>query len=173
MDTAQYKYLLALDKYILVDQERILDLRLDLNTLGDIRWMLSAPADEDQVFLINIKESKKKSYSISLHNQDNNTKLGLVRIDFNSRHRNPETILDTVPKEFRPYAGLYLDDSAGHIHYHVEGYSSLAWAMPIDVDKFPVKKIGNLDDLAQTIKAFCEVVNLRTNLEFIYNLRLL
>jgi len=123
--------------------------------------------------MINIKESEKKSLKISLHHQDNSTQNGLLRIDYNSRHLNPAEITPSVPDVFIPYAGLWLDEYAGHIHYVVNGYKPLAWAIPLEADNFPVKELTGRLDYAKTLKAFFDKINLKTNITFNHQLTIL
>jgi len=123
--------------------------------------------------LVNIKESEKKSLKISLHHQDNSTQNGLLRVDFNGRHFNPVDITETVPETFRPFAGQWLDDYAGHIHYVVNGYKPLAWAIPLEVDDFKVKELNGREDYTRTLNAFFQKINLKTVITFNHQMRII
>jgi hypothetical protein len=83
----------------------------------NFQLLLCTPDDLDQNLMVDVKESKKTSLRISLHHQDNSTQNGLLRVDFHSRHMNPVNVISTVPEKFKPFAGLWLDDYNGHIHY--------------------------------------------------------
>ena len=155
-------YLIGLRKYIAEDGKVLDQYLLTLNYPIDFRLTLVTPDDMDQNLMIKIWESSKKSFKMTLHHQDDNTQNGLLRVDYNSRHKNPETITHTVPPQFHPYAGIYLDDFAGHIHYVVDGYKPLVWAIPLEVDDFPVKALHQREDYVHTLAAFFQKINLKT-----------
>lgn len=167
------KYLIGLDKYVVQNGEITNTFLLDIQFPMSFRLTLSTPDDLDQNLLIDIKESDKKSLKISLHHQDNSTQNGLLRIDYNGRHLNPVDIIQTVPEIFRPFAGQWLDDYAGHIHYVVDGYKPLAWAIPLELDDFPVKEINGREDYIQTLNAFFQKINLKTTITFNHQMRIL
>ncbi len=128
----------------------------------NLRLALSAPDDLDQNLLVDIYESAKKSLKISFHHQDSSTQNGLLRVDYNGRHYNPVEITETVPEIFKPFAGKWLDDFSGHVHYVVNGYKPLAWAIPLEFDEFPVKKLNGREDYIRTLNAFFQKINLKT-----------
>ena len=167
------EYLLGLDKYVVQNGDTVENYFLDIQYPMSFRLTLSAPDDLDQNLLVDIKESEKKSLKISLHHQDNSTQNGLLRVDYYSRHLNPVDVLDTVPEIFRPFAGQWLDDYAGHIHYVVDGYKPLAWAIPLELDDFPIKKLNGREDYTNTLNAFFLKINLKTAIRFNHQLRLL
>lgn len=148
------EYLIGLDKYVVKNESVVETFLINIQYPMNFRLMLSAPDDLDQNLLVNIKESEKKSLKISLHHQDNSTQNGLLRLDFNGRHLNPLEVIDTVPEIFRPFAGQWLDDYAGHIHYVVDGYKPLAWAIPLEFDAFPIKELNDREDYTNTLNAF-------------------
>ena len=160
------EYLIGLDKYIVQNGEIAKAFFIDIKFPMNIRLTLSAPTDLDQNLLVNIKESEKKSLKMSLHHQDNSTQNGLLRIDFNGRHLNPVEITEDVPDAFKPYAGQWLDDYAGHIHYVVNGYKPLVWAIPLEEDDFLVKELNDRKDYIRTLEAFFQKINLKTVITF-------
>lgn len=160
------EYLLGLDKYVVQNGVSIEDYLLDIQYPMSFRLALSTPDDLDQNLLVDIKESEKKSLKINLHHQDNSTQNGLLRVDYYSRHLNPVGVLDTVPEKFRPFAGQWLDDYTGHIHYVVDGYKPLAWAIPLELDDFPVKELKGREDYIHTLNAFFQKINLKTTIRF-------
>ncbi len=167
------EYLIGLDKYVVQDGEIKKTLLMDIQYPLSFRLALSAPDDLDQNLLIDVKESEKKSLKINLHHQDNSTQNGLLRIDFNGRHFNPVNISPTLPEIFRPFAGQWLDDYAGHIHYVVDGYKPLVWAIPLELDDFPVKQLSGREDYNRTLNAFFQKINLKTDITFNHQTRLL
>mgnify|MGYP005858326125 FL=1 len=173
MNVELAEYLLGLDKYVVQNGDIVDSYLLDIHYPMSFRLILSAPDDLDQNMLVDIKESEKKSLKISLHHQDNNTQNGLLRVDYYSRHQNPVDILDSVPEKFRPFAGQWLDDYAGHIHYVVDGYKPLVWAIPLEVDGFPVKKLNGIEDYTNTLNAFFQKINLKTAIRYNHQMRIL
>lgn len=155
-------YLIGLDKYIVQDGETDKPFLLNIEYPMDFQLLLYTPDDLDQNLMIDVKESEKKSLKISLHHQDNSTQNGLLRVDFYSRHLNPANLIPTVPEKFKPFAGLWLDNYNGHIHYVVDGYKPLAWAIPLDADDFPVKELIKREDYINALKAFFDKINLKT-----------
>lgn len=167
------EYLIGLDKYIVQNGEFVNTFVMDIQFPMSFRLTLSSTDDLDQNLLVDIKESEKKSLKISLHHQDNNTQNGLLRVDYNGRHFNPVDITPTVPEIFRPFAGQWLDDYTGHIHYVVEGYKPLAWAIPLELDDFPVKELNDREDYTRTLNAFFQKINLKTAITFNHQMRIL
>jgi len=166
-------YLIGLDKYIVQNGDRASTFLIVIEDNMDILLKLSVPDNPEQNLLIEIWESKKKSLKISLHHQDESTKSGLLRLDFNGRHRNPVEIMDTVPEKFKPFAGQYLDDYAGHMHYVVDDYKPLAWAIPLESDDFPVKKMNDRGDYTNILKAFFKKINLKTIINYNFQMSML
>lgn len=103
---------------------------------------------------------------LSLHHQDISTQNGILRIDYDGRHLNPVKIIPTLPEIFRPFAGQWLDDYPSHIHYVVNGYKPLAWAIPLEFDAFPVKELNGREDYSRTLNAFFKKINLKTVITF-------
>lgn len=167
------EYLLGLDKYLVHNGDTVESYLLDIQYPMSFRFTLSTPDDLDQNLLVDIKQSEKKALKISLHHQDNSTQNGLLRVDYHSRHLNPSDILDTVPEKFRPFAGQWLDDYPGHIHYVVDGYKPLAWAIPLELDDFHVKELNEREDYTNTLNAFFQKINLKTVIRYNYQMRIL
>lgn len=174
MNVQLAEYLIGLDKYVVQNGNLANSYLIDIQFPMNFRLTLSAPEDLDQNLLMDIKESEKKSLKISLHHQDNNTQNGLLRVDFNARHFNPVDVIDdTVPEKFKPFAGLWLDYYAGHIHYLVDGYRPLAWAIPLELDDFPVKELNGMEDYTRTLNAFFRKINLKTTITYNHQMRIL
>ncbi len=156
----QAKYLLDLPKELENNNNEI-DLAAERTKL-----ILVSPDDDEWNFLFQIYSNRKISFRISLHNQENISNMGLLRIDYKNSHINPETINSYVPKFLYKYVGKrFINES--HIHFHVEKYRSLAWAMPLkDFNKFNnVKKITSNLNYANAIKLFAKMINLKSNLK--------
>jgi hypothetical protein len=161
--TSQAQQLLGLPKYI-VENDRCLNSKnyAPKVPIEDRIYMISNPPDEYN-FLLDIWQSSKNHLKLTLHIQENDTEIGLLRIDFNSKHKNPEVINENVPELLKQYVGQWVDES--HIHYYVEGYKPLAWAIPLKVDdSFPIKDFKNISHLGDVIQAFGKRINLLTKL---------
>lgn len=91
------------------------------------------------------------------------TRIGLLRVDFSGQHENPHNANDKVPAAFHPFAGKFFDYNDHHIHYYVEGYkTTLDWALPLTNDSFPVKEITNSSDIIHAFKSFNTLIHLET-----------
>lgn len=163
-------YLIRLDKHIVMDGELIDNYELNIQYPLKFRLDLSSANDLDQNLMIDVKESEKKALKISLHHQDDNTQYGLLRVDYGGRHPNPSEITSSVPEKFHPYAGQWLE--CPHIHYVVDGYKPLVWAIPLEDDDFPVKSVDNREDYIATLQAFFSKINVKTNITFNHQLRI-
>jgi hypothetical protein len=158
------EYLIGLEKYVVQNGEQVNTFLLDIQFPMSFRLALSAPDDLDQNLLVDIKESNKKSLKISLHHQDQSTQNGLLRLDFNGRHRNPVEITSAVPEIFKPFAGQWLDNFSGHIHYVVDG---------LEIDDFPVKQLGGREDYIRILNEFFAKINLKTSIAISQQMRIL
>ena len=125
------------------------------------RFALSIPDEPEYEFLFEITSHRKITFKISFHNQENNTKEGLIRVDYKGGHKNPETITDFVPEIVKPYVGYFFQNEP-HIHIYVEGFKDLAWAIPLTAYNFPVLDINNTDDFMKAINAFAKEINIVT-----------
>src|SRR5690554_4523378 len=151
------EYLLSLPKKI-VEKDKLLD-TLIINQVFpfSLRYELVSEQDDEFTFLLEIQQSKKNSIRVSFHHQENDSKIGLLRVDYNSGHKNPEGINEFLPDRFHPYVGKYFDNHEHHIHYYIQGYKSLAWAIPLDVDDFEIKEIN---DDANFNSTFADIIQL-------------
>ena len=125
------------------------------------RLILINDDEPDYEFLFEISSNKKITFKITFHTQEDNTKEGLIRIDYKGGHKNPETVNDFVPDFVKPYLGYFFQNES-HIHIYVEGYKDLAWAVPLKDYDFPVLDINNTDDFRDAIFAFAKRINIIT-----------
>lgn len=162
----QADYLLKLPKKI-VENEQLLD-AITINQEFPInkRYELVSEKDDEFTFLFVIQQNKKNSIRLSFHHQENDSKTGLLRVDYNGGHKNPENISELLPKKFHPFAGKNFSNDEHHIHYHVQGYKSLAWAIPLTADEFEIKELNEgaefNNTLANIIKSFARTIHIET-----------
>lgn len=164
----QAEYLLKLPKKIVGKDKLLDDLTIKQVFPFNQRYELVSEKDDEFTFLLEIQQSKKNSIRISFHHQENDSKTGLLRVDYNSGHKNPEDITEFLPEKFHPYAGKYFENHEHHIHYHVQGYRTLAWAIPLTADEFGIKELNagsNFNNtFADIIKLFAQTINIETNI---------
>lgn len=158
------RYLIDLPKKI-AENEELLDYKLvTLEGPFVARIPLLCEKEEEFSFFIDIWQSAKSQIRFSLHLQEDSVNQGLLRVDFNGRHKNPETANANVPENFRPYTGLWLDEYPGHIHYIVDGYAPLIWAIPLEIDSFPIKRVDKTEDTIAAFQAFCKTIKVQTEI---------
>lgn len=125
------------------------------------RLRLNNVDEPEYSFLFEITSHRKITFKISLHNQEDNSKEGLMRVDYKGGHKNPEGINVFVPEFVKPCV-CYFFQNEPHIHVYVEGFKDLAWAVPLSVYNFPVLDIVNTDDFSKAISAFAKEINITT-----------
>ena len=158
----QANYLLSLPKYI-IEGEEILEFK-DYSPKFPIadRIYIISKDDDAYSFFVEIQQSRKNQLKLTLHFQEDDTNIGLLRVDYNGRHKNPELESTDLPGMFKPYIGKWIDES--HIHYFVEGYNPLVWAIPLYLDEaFSSKSFNGVNDFADVLKSFCNRINVETN----------
>jgi len=156
--------LLKLPKHITHNHEKLDVITINQPTLWNFRYNLVGELEnENYEFLWVVFQSKKNLLKMSLHVQENDTKIGILRIDFWSAHTNPQSLNESVPIKFHPYQGMYFALKDHHVHYHVEGYPTLAWAIPISDDTFAYKETSN-KNIPEILEEFAKVINIQTKL---------
>jgi hypothetical protein len=159
----QADYLLKLPKKIVEDNELLSQITINQKFPFNERFELLSESDGEISFLWEITQSAKNTLRISLHFQEDDSNIGLLRIDYNGGHTNPQTINGNVPEKFHPYIGMQLTES--HIHYYIQGFPFLSWAIPLIDDDFEIKTIdeNNFNEtFANIIKLFAKTINIET-----------
>jgi len=166
MTKEQVDYLLALSKR--VEKNGILEdtITFDQQVPFQQRYKLKSPIDDSYTFLYDIDQSAKNHLKLTLHLMDNDTKIGLLRVDFNGQHQNPEKNTENLPEELYPLAGKFFGYNESHIHFYVEGYKPLAWAKSLE-NNFPVQNITSPADVIKAFNSFNTMITLETR--FIIN----
>ena len=161
----QVDYLLGLRKDVLgEDGKPMSSLVVNQKYPFHLKVELVSNDDNEFSFLWEVKQSDKNSLRISLHFQEDESKLGLLRVDYNSSHQNPRMGKEDLPLRFKPYIGKSFCNES-HVHYHVDGYKALAWAVPIEVTDFEVKNLSgnNVNQkIAHAVEAFAKFINIST-----------
>jgi hypothetical protein len=157
--------LLQLKKKIILNDEVKDRISIQQTCPMNLRYDLVSDDDDEFSFLWEISQSSKNNLRISLHFQEDDSKIGLLRVDYNSGHHNPEIARDDLPELFRPYIGKWFTNEESHVHYHVDGYKSLAWAVPIEATNVQTKEIKDGEmhtNFVNAIMEFAQMVNIET-----------
>lgn len=162
------RQILSIPKVAVDRGKAIHSFTMDFSQSRDFRIWLSAADSIEKIpkYLLRIRVSEKLRTKISLHTQDNESRFCVLRLDFNGApHKNPEETNANVPEKFIPFAGVVL--SGNHVHYHVDGYPSAAWALPINEDPFPIKSLTEEDyskELNNILNALADTIHLETKI---------
>ncbi|HCA06928.1 hypothetical protein [Chryseobacterium sp.] len=151
--TQHAEYLISLPK-TLKDSKTVVDLSKKRNRLE-----FFSTDDEDQKFLVELTSNEKILLKTSIHHQENNTFVGLLRIDFKGSHMNPDHELNTLPNYLKPYIGKHFSPDEPHVHLYIEGYRPLAWAIPLDNYDFKIKSLNDKQDISDLLLKFGEKIN--------------
>lgn len=138
-------------------------IRLDA---GKTRLKINPTVGTDFSFILDITLNQKISFKISMHHQEDTNNIGLLRVDFNGTHKNPEEVISNLPPVFHPYAGKIFSPSEHHIHIYTcpDEYPILSWAIPLKDHSFPVKEIKSNADIQAALKHFAKEINLQGEL---------
>lgn len=160
------KKLLLLPKKIIVNDEPQNRYMLKSGNRLSERFILRS-IDGNHLFLLEISQGKRR-LKITLHFQENTQFVGLLRVDYQGTHQNPVECNEFVPDFAKLYAKQ--DIKENHIHFHVQGYKTLAWAIPLRISDFPIKEITDMDSFIGALEAFQRTIHLDT--KFLYEGRL-
>lgn len=158
----QARYLLHLPKKVIVGEELQDQHQIQQKFPFQDRLKLLSERDEDFEFVMSVSQSSKNQLKLSLHHQEDQSHVGLLRVDYYGKHKNPEWVTDQVPEFLRPYAGQWFDYQDHHIHYFVEGYSPLNWAAPLKDMGFGQTEIESSHAITNAFHYFARQINLVT-----------
>ncbi len=162
IDTKIADDLLKIPKFVISNNKRQKSLNINAPSIWNKKIFLEGSYNGDSyLFFWKIYQSAKIRIMMNLHVQEDDSKIGIFRIDYNKGHKNPEVLKPSVPTKFHPHVGQKIDTH--HVHYHVEGYETLAWALPIDDDEFPYKNISD-QLIPDIIVSFAQTINIQTPL---------
>lgn len=163
----QAEYLIHLKKKILQNDNVVDILNIDQAFPMNFRYELVSEDDDEFSFLWEVTQSSKNTLKISLHFQEDESKIGLLRVDYYGTHQNPFSAKEDLPEKFKPYVGKFFTYEECHVHYHVEGYKPLAWAVPIADSEIDTKEIseGNINQqMISAILDFAKIINVETKI---------
>ena len=163
---AQADILLQMEKKVFI--ERVMVDQYLINQSNPLHLTIPLTDIENQGigFILSVKQSEKNNMKINLHHQEDDTKTGLLRLDYGGGHKNPEVLLPNVPQKFHPYVGYIFHPAEAHMHYYIDGYRSLDWALPLKEDEFTIKQISTNKDLLSAVKEFAKRINIITQIQF-------
>jgi hypothetical protein len=160
----QADYLIQLPKHI-IEENQVLERKTYAPRFPvDDRIYIVSKEDNEFTFFVEIWQSPKNHFKLTLYCQEDEASIGLLRVDFSGRHKNPEEATENVPAIFRPFVGKWLETS--HIHYYIEGYKPLAWALPLNADyTFQIKEFTEVSEFTGIFRAFNKKINLLTSID--------
>lgn len=168
--------LLAKPKKLVTEEGYLLDMYcLDQKQPMAIELKLTDVETKKFLFRLSIKQSSKIGYKITFHLMNSNGNIPLSRLDINGSHFNPREITAKVPDFLKVHVGERILSS--HLHYAVEGYDNLAWALSLkDVNDSRLKDVESSSktittDIAKALTGYFTYLNVLTKLEI--NLALL
>jgi hypothetical protein len=162
----QADYLINLPKYIIEQIPKGQNIYLERKNYVpsipiDDRIYLASKVDDEFTFFLEIYQSNKNQLKITLHFQEDDASIGLLRVDFNGRHKNPVIAEENLPSIFKKYTDAWIEES--HIHYFFEGYKPLSWAIPLKEDSsFPIKDFTDTSQIGSIVQAFGKKINMLT-----------
>ena len=116
-------------------------------------------------FVLDVKQSEKFGIRLNFQMMDD-MNWGLARLDYNSNHMNPDILSEDVPEIFHSHVSEFFVGKA-HLHYHVDGYPQLAWALPLDETEITTKDVTP-DDMMQgfvdAFESFVSYLNVQTKI---------
>lgn len=164
---SQAQVLLKMEKVIVDGENNLRSLPVDLSFPIDYSLDLLS-TDGEYSFKWDIYQSAKDSLKINLHFMEDDSKTGLLRIDYNPgnvKHPNPMEINDDVPSSLIPFAGKEITGS--HVHYCVKGYRQLVWALPISEAEMMIPSLEGKspqERVGEILSTFAKYINVTTKL---------
>lgn len=156
--------LVHLPKWVLDENgKKIESISMDQVFPMQFRLHLISEEDYSREYLLDVKQSEKLGIRLNFQLMDKSN-WGLARLDYNSNHKNPEDITDKVPDVFHSHAGeLFVQRS--HLHFHVEDYPPLAWALPLEETVIGTKEVTSsqtANDFIDAFYSFASYLNIQT-----------
>lgn len=128
---------------------------------GRFRIPLIAPSEPGYKFFIDVNLNQKIRFKMTLHCQESYSSSGLLRIDYRGSHKNPDFVTDKVPEFLKPYVGMEFRRKS-HIHFYIEDYKPLVWAMPLSDHSFKVKQLISEEDYVNSFLNFAKLLHVKS-----------
>ncbi len=156
--------LIHLPKWVMDENgEKIESITMEQKFPMQFRLHLMSEEDYAREYLLDVKQSEKMGIRLNFQLMDKSN-WGLARLDYNSNHKNPEEVNDKVPEIFLPHVGeLFMQRS--HLHFHIEGFPPLAWALPLEETQIVTKEVTNdrtANDFIDAFNSFASYLNVQT-----------
>lgn len=122
---------------------------------------------DEWLFIWQIDQGQKDSLRMSLHCQQYESNIGLIRVDYNRGHKNPEIAPDDLPDFFLPYVGKDFGTKESHVHIHVSSdIQQMQWAIPIEASNIESKEFdASSESIERAIQAFAKAVHITTEIK--------
>jgi hypothetical protein len=158
MNFKEAQKMVKLPKWVVDEEGEIVEI-LTINQEFPMRKRLNL-ANIDGIkheFVLDVKQSEKYGIRLNFQMMDD-MNWGLARLDYNSNHKNPGILTEDVPEKFHAHVAELFVGKA-HLHYHVDGYPQLAWALPLDETEISTKDVND-DNMTQGfVDAFYSFLN--------------
>lgn len=166
MDFKEAQELVKLPKWVVdTEGEIVEDLVLEQEFPMRMRLNLVNLEGVKREFVLDVKQSEKYGIRLNFQMMDD-MNWGLARLDYNSNHKNPDSLTEEVPVIFHPHVGeLFVGKS--HLHYHVDGYPQLAWALPLDETEIATKEVTEdnmMQGFVDAFNSFVSYLNVQTRI---------
>lgn len=158
--------LVHLPKWVIDEKGEKID-QLTLEQKYPMQFRLHLVSDEEYTreYLLDVKQSAKMGIRINFQLMDK-ANWGLARLDYNSNHKNPDELTDKVPEAFHNHVGeLFIQRS--HLHFHVEDFPPLAWALPLEETEITAKQVADASmasDFIDAFNSFASYLNIQTTI---------
>lgn len=122
---------------------------------------------DEWLFMWQIDQGKKDSLRMSLHCQQYESNIGLIRVDYNRGHKNPSIAPDDLPEFFMPYIGKYFGARESYVHIHVSSDTQqMQWAIPIEASDIETKLFdATPESIENAIQAFAKAIHITTEIK--------
>lgn len=166
MDFREAQELVKMPKWVMDEEGEIIE-ELTISQEYPMRMRLNLVSGDSmkREFVLDVKQSEKYGIRLNFQMMDD-LNWGLARLDYNSNHKNPDILTGDVPEMFHAHVAELFEGKA-HLHYHVDGYPQLAWALPLDETEIATKDVTD-DNMTQgfveAFYSFVKYLNVQTKI---------
>jgi hypothetical protein len=129
------------------------------------RLLLTNTEGVKHEFVLDVKQSEKFGIRLNFQMMDD-MNWGLARLDYNGNHKNPDKLSEDVPEIFHSHVAELFVGKA-HLHYHVDGYPQLAWALPLNETDIATKDVTEdymIQGFVDAFEGFVSYINVQTRI---------